>query len=309
MKKVGVLIASILLLCACALGQSGVAGGNVMSWQQLPAPEPGSAAQPPDVFFHTQKLGNNKVSTSYFAISDAVTPVTGAPYSATATTESTQVLADGNRIVNKTAALLARDGQGRTRREETMASIGPLAMNEPKLAFITDPVSKVSYILDLNDQTARVIKTPDIAAGGAGMGVGMGTGKQASGNISTMNIQKKVILSGPNPGMEQRIWVDAGNDASQAKSESLGTRVIEGVTTEGTRVTRTIPAGQIGNERPLEITSEVWTSPELQMVVLSKRNDPRFGETVYRLTDIKRAEPDPLLFQVPGSFSIKMAGN
>jgi hypothetical protein len=85
--------------------------------------------------------------------------------------------------------------------------------------------------------------------------------------------------------------------------------VVEGVSAEGVRTTRTIPAGQIGNERALEITSEVWTSPELQMVILSKRNDPRFGETVYKLTDIKRAEPDPSLFQVPANFSIKNPGN
>jgi hypothetical protein len=311
MNKVAVLIASTLLLCACAVGQSGVSqpGANVMYFQQpVPGPEPGDGPPPPNVFFHTQKMGDGKVSAGYFAIADFGNPVTGAPYSATAATESTQVLADGNRIVNKTTALLARDSQGRTRREETMGNIGPLAMNGPKMAFITDPVSKVSYILDLNNQTAQVMKAPDIAVGGPGTAVAIG-GKQVQGNVATMSIQKKIIISGSTPGMEQRIWVDFGNDGGQAKSESLGTQVIEGVAAEGTRVTRTIPAGQIGNERALEITSEVWTSPELQMVILSKRNDPRFGETIYRLTDIRRAEPDPSLFQVPSSFSIKSAGN
>jgi hypothetical protein len=67
------------------------------------------------------------------------------------------------------------------------------------------------------------------------------------------------------------------------------------------RDTRTIPAGAIGNEKPIAITSETWTSPDLQMVVLSKRNDPRFGETVYKLTEITRGEPDPSLFQIPSS--------
>ncbi len=312
MNKVVVLIASTLLFCAYAAGQSEVPqpGADVMYFQQqVPGPEPGSGPPPPNVFFHTQKMGDGKVSAGYFAVSDFGNPVTSAPYSATATTESTQVLADGNRIVNKTTALLARDSQGRTRREETMGNIGPLAMNGPKMAFITDPVSKVSYILDLNNQTAQVMKVPDITVGGPPTAVAIGGGKPVSGNVTTMSIQKKVIIAGSNPGMEQRIWVDSGNDAGQAKSESLGTQVIEGVTAEGTRVTRTIPAGQIGNERALEITSEVWTSPELQMVVLSKRNDPRFGETIYRLTDIRRAEPDPSLFQVPSSFSIKSAGN
>ncbi len=89
------------------------------------------------------------------------------------------------------------------------------------------------------------------------------------------------------------------------KTESLGTQTIEGVSAEGTRTTRTIPAGEIGNERALEITSEVWTSPDLKMVVLSKRNDPRIGETVYKLTNIQRADPDPSLFQVPSGFTTK----
>ena len=43
---------------------------------------------------------------------------TGAPYSAEAVTESTQVLADGNRINQKSVTRVYRDGEGRTRREE-----------------------------------------------------------------------------------------------------------------------------------------------------------------------------------------------
>ena len=95
--------------------------------------------------------------------------------------------------------------------------------------------------------------------------------------------------------------IEGGDEPGSAnlKRESLGTQVIEGVTAEGTRVTRTIPAGTIGNEKPLVITAETWRSAELQIVVLSKRSDPRFGETVYKLTDIRRGEPDPSLFQVP----------
>ncbi len=98
--------------------------------------------------------------------------------------------------------------------------------------------------------------------------------------------------------------MNSAGDPSETKTESLGTQTIGGVSAVGTRTTRTIPAGEIGNEQPLEITSEVWTSPDLQMVVLSKRNDPRIGETVYRLTNIQRAEPDPSLFQIPSGFTI-----
>jgi hypothetical protein len=304
MKKAYVLIAIGLFLCSFAMAQSNGPELGPMFFQQLPAPGPGGAPPPLDVFFRTQELGNHQVSTAFVRIADAGKPVTGAPYSATAITESTQLLADGNKIVNKSTAALARDSQGRTRREETMDSIGPLAVHGPKMVFINDPVSKTNYIFDLNDQSAQVIKPGKVARGVAGGGKQI---TMPSGSV--INIQKKVVLpDGPNGAVEQRILIsNSANDASQVKTESLGTQIIEGVTAEGKRVTRTIPAGQIGNERPLEITSEVWTSPELEVTVLSKRNDPRFGETVYRLTDIKRAEPEHSLFEVPANFTIRDA--
>jgi hypothetical protein len=68
---------------------------------------------------------------------------------------------------------------------------------------------------------------------------------------------------------------------------------------------QTIPAGQIGNERPIEIVLETWYSPDLQVTVLGKQSDPRFGETVYRLAGIMRAEPDEYLFKVPSDYTVK----
>ena len=79
---------------------------------------------------------------------------------------------------------------------------------------------------------------------------------------------------------------------------------MEGVLVNGVRTTHTIPAGQIGNERPIAIVSEIWTSPDLKTVVFSKRTDPRMGEQTFRLTNIVRAEPDPSLFTVPPHFKI-----
>jgi hypothetical protein len=94
-------------------------------------------------------------------------------------------------------------------------------------------------------------------------------------------------------------------DGPEVNQESLGTQTIEGVAAEGTRVTFTIPAGKIGNERPLITVSERWYSAELQTVVLSKISDPRMGETTYRLTNIVRSEPDPALFQVPADYKVE----
>jgi hypothetical protein len=76
-------------------------------------------------------------------------------------------------------------------------------------------------------------------------------------------------------------------------------RDVEGVKAEGKSTTWTIPAGEIGNRKPIDVVSESWYSPDLQVTVYSRYNDPRTGETVYRLANLKRAEPSPDLFKVP----------
>jgi len=103
----------------------------------------------------------------------------------------------------------------------------------------------------------------------------------------------KVRVKGPEPN---------------TKSEELGSQVMEGVSVQGKRVTRTIPAGEIGNERPLEIVTETWFSPELQVVVMSRTSDPRSGDSVYKLTNVSRAEPDRALFEVPADYHVTNEG-
>lgn len=95
-----------------------------------------------------------------------------------------------------------------------------------------------------------------------------------------------------------------------SKTEELGTRDFDGISATGTRKTTTIPAGAIGNERPIEIVYERWYSKDLGVTVYSKNVDPRFGEQTYRLTNINRSEPDPSLFNVPQGYkTIMMNGN
>ncbi len=95
-----------------------------------------------------------------------------------------------------------------------------------------------------------------------------------------------------------------GDSKYDTRTEELGTRDFDGVQAEGTRRVTTIPAGAIGNERPIETVYERWYSKDLQIVVMSKHSDPRFGEQTYRLTNIVRAEPDPALFNVPNGYKI-----
>ena len=324
MKRTCAVITFAALSSAFALAQanSPAPPPNVFYFQNSTAGTPGD-----ELVFQKRKTGNHEFKT-FFAVADDGKVVTGAPYTATATTETTQVLSDGNRIVNKSTTSLARDSQGRTRREETMDGPAPAGAEVPRMAFIHDPIAKATYILDLNKETGHVISM----ASGKGA-IHMETFSDGNGARSRtivtnddeptemhappllptpgarINVEKNIMIAnGPEAGVEQRVWM-LNDDNAQVKTESLGKQVIEGVTAEGKRTTRTIPAGQMGNERPIEITSEVWTSPELQMVVLSKHNDPRFGETVYRLTNIQRSEPDHSLFTVPDNFTLKGPGH
>ena len=89
-----------------------------------------------------------------------------------------------------------------------------------------------------------------------------------------------------------------------AKEEPLGNQTIEGLLVQGTRTTITIPAGDMGNEMPIQIVSERWYSPDLKVNVISKHSDPRFGETSYQLTRVSRTDQDKSLFVIPADFKI-----
>ena len=72
----------------------------------------------------------------------------------------------------------------------------------------------------------------------------------------------------------------------------------------GQKTITTIPTGQIGNDRPIEIVDEQWESAELKVLMLSRHHDPRTGDIEYRLTNISRAEPPSYLFAVPSDYTV-----
>ena len=243
--------------------------------------------------------------------------VKGAPYSGQAVTEITQTLGDGNRIVNRSTASVYRDKEGRTRREQTITAIGPLSGQMPPAVFINDPVAGASYILEPNSHVARKMTpmrfefrlNPD---GEKPIKDGKREILPGSPEVGTFQVgvaggsPGPVTVGGgmPGPGITMELQ---NLQVNNGKEESLGKQTIEGIEAEGVRTTMTIPAGEIGNERPIEIISERWYSPELQTLVMTKHSDPRFGETVYHLTNISRSEPDASLFQVPADYKIKDA--
>jgi len=261
----------------------------------------GAFAQESNVIYQR----SSGVVTAGAVASISASPVVGAPYSGTITNEMVQTLSDGTHITQTTTGTVARDSQGRTRQDAPLPMIGNLsAANAPHLVFIVDPVAQVSYTLNLTDKTAQKMPAPPFSAPNAAM---------ANEKLFLqMGPQVSVTGGGPMPlapmpqmpVMPLQKMDISRNDAANATTEDLGSQTMEGALVNGTRTTRTIPTGQIGNDAPIKIVTEVWTSPDLKTVVYSKRGDPRMGEQTFQLTNIVRAEPDPSLFFVPAGFTI-----
>jgi hypothetical protein len=76
----------------------------------------------------------------------------------------------------------------------------------------------------------------------------------------------------------------------------------------GTQHTETIPAGAIGNARPIQVSRTTWVSSELKVPVQIKSVDARFGSTDMELTNIVQAEPSATLFVVPAGYTVKQGG-
>lgn len=200
--------------------------------------------------------------------------VTGAPYSADVSNSLVQMLADGNTIHRNTTGKVARDSQGRTYLQETITE-GPLARNGPTtVTFVTDPVAGYSYELNANTKTAtrRPFRTP-----------------RADGKRP------------PDAEFHPR------REPADAITAELGTENVGGASAQGKSITRTIPAGAIGNAQPIVSKSEVWYSPDLQIVVLSKRSDPRIGDSTYTVSNISRGAPAASLFQIPSDYTVRDA--
>lgn len=275
----------------------------------------------------------------------AGSPVKGAPYSATIEHTFTQTLADGTRIQRKSTSQTARDSEGRTRTENTPAVAGSLNVDLPATVFIFDPVAKQTIVLNEKEKTARVMKMPDISmaksgaafstvddhvvTGGsvrmrrpapAGTAVTSGpkedvivervfnvTTAQAGSEASlvTENIRGAMpAIPAAGISANHQVMIFRGDDGSM-KSESLGTQTISGVPCNAKRNIHTIAAGQIGNDRPIEIVNESCFSDQLKTLLSSRNNDPMHGENLMRLTSINRAEPAKSLFEIPPGYTVK----
>ncbi|HEU4794670.1 MAG TPA: hypothetical protein VFT02_03510, partial [Pyrinomonadaceae bacterium] len=313
MKRLSGLLAALTLLAfaTVAFAQQPTEG-LVIKQRIIQGPE--GVPPPPDanfVFMASESFGGKTVK--------------GAPYSAEAVTESIQTLADGNRIVNRITSSVYRDSEGRTRRDQSFKGLGIFGASgeEPtQTTFINDPVAGVTYTLDSRSRTAHKSvpftfefhRKPGETIEGRTFEfkVAPGAAAGASGNVIMT-----APLPAPGPGLRVPhpgvgpegattfVFKSTKSGNANEVKEQLGKQLVEGVEAEGTRTTVTIPAGDIGNERAIEIVSERWYSPELQLVVMTRHSDPRFGETTYKLTNINRSDPAKSLFEVPAGYTVK----
>lgn len=198
--------------------------------------------------------------------------VTGAPMTAIIDTSRNTTLSDGNTIHTEGQTTIYRDSQGRVRREIQFELNTPTTGAARKtMIVITDPVSGNRYMLNPQDKTAHQMplhphKPP------AGAPDGDLPFKHSSEDMTT---------------------------------EQLGTKTILGLQATGTRLTHTIPAGQIGNAKPIAVVTERWVSTDLQIPLSMTHSDPMMGTMTSNATSITRAEPDASLFQVPSDYKLE----
>jgi hypothetical protein len=319
-----------LLIIVCLVAAGGL---NSVAQEKNPRPDESRPQKSGQIEFKAPPDGTFKLLGPKFAIGKVVK---GAPYSATATTETIQTLSDGNQIIRKNEAKLYRDSEGRTRTEQTLETIGKWTADgeAQQNIFINDPVAGASYSLDPRTRTAHKNIIPQKRPpGGAQAETIMVNGQKVTtytinGQTVTQaefeafvaavekkkraqveRLDKEVKEAPDNSEMKKKLEMahQIGKsilEVVQKKIESLGTQTIEGVTAEGTRATLTIPAGDIGNTLPIEIVDETWYSSELQINVMTKHRDPRSGETTYRLANISRSEPDRTLFEIPTDYTV-----
>ena len=220
-------------------------------------------------------------------------PVAHAPFSADATTIVRQTLGDGTRIEHRGTARYYRDTAGRVRVEQTIIGLQALnagAEQQVRITVYPDPTKGSAYTLDPVARTAALGPRSI-----AGLAVGGGD-------------TFAVPLGGPRFlvfDRGERLLKRYRLGEGMTREESLGKRHMAGLEVMGRRITITIPAGQLGNDRPMQIVDERWESAELKIVIYSRHSDPRTGVVEYQVTNIVRADPPAELFVIPPDYTIR----
>lgn len=205
-------------------------------------------------------------------IGDGPKVVTGAPMTAVIESTHDTTLSDGNTIHRDNQSTVYRDSQGRVRREVSFELATPsTGATQGTMIIIMDPVAGTRYILNPQKKTAdqMPLRPPKPPAGAA---------------------------EGEPPAKP--------SDDANVTTTDLGSKTILGLQATGTRVTRTIPAGQIGNAKPIEVVTERWMSSDLQIPMSVTHTDPMMGTMTSQVTSVTRGEPSASMFQVPSDYKV-----
>jgi hypothetical protein len=236
--------------------------------------------------------------------------VKGKPYSADTSTETVQTMLDGNRIVHRTVSKFYRDSEGRTRREETFGNVDPSNSSPHEVkVFIDDPVNGTAFVLDPGSKSADKMQRSrkildEQNAEGDGSRIMIKSLKDSEMGEQGAPMRMLVKFRDEHSGNPDTIVMKMADEKRDVVKEDLGTRNVEGVDCTGTRQTITIPAGAIGNEKPISIVTETWYAPSIAAVVESTSDDPRYGKTTYQLTNVQLTEPARSLFEPPADFKV-----
>ena len=216
--------------------------------------------------------------------------VKGAPLSGDFIVSHDNTLADGNRIHNESQSRVYRDAEGRVRREVGVDLATPATGTVKRsMVVITDPVAGKRYMLNPDTKTAREMPTARPQA----------PWRRAREHVS--------VMGGPGGSGAVSVGVMGGpGGPGEVTKEQLGTKTVNGLQAEGVRVTRTIPAGAIGNDKPIEVVTERWYSPDLQIAVMTVHTDPMMGTMTTKLVNVSRGDPDASLFQVPSDYKLEV---
>jgi hypothetical protein len=282
--------------------------------------------------FHFDKLDHD--ARSGVTVMRSAT-VKNAPYTAQMVTERTQALPDGNQIATRRTTMTYRDSAGRTRQEirDDKGDVITVTIN--------DPVSGTNLILHPRDRTA--VRVNPAATARAAADAARAKIDQMRKNGTLPDGKEDIIVKrvqGIDDAERQRIQRDVRIQVSRALAENgtalrdvqmqvaplmngaftdvkwstkaatkdLGTRDFGGIKAEGKLRSYEIPAGAIGNRNAIVVSDETWTAPDLQVTVYTKHSDPRSGDVVFRLENVKREEPAAALFTVPADYTVREAG-
>ncbi len=219
---------------------------------------------------------------------NAAAVVRNAPFSAEVVTLYDRALDNGGHIHRETRGEIYRDSQGRMRTESETPPVQP-GTDKFDHVTISDPVQRV--IINLNRKT----KTATIFHLGRGM----------TAPITTANVTGSPVNVVPVPPGLKAGERSPTHGPVETRTESLGNKYIEGVNAVGTRMTRIIDAGSMGNDKPIVSVTETWFSPELKMTVLTENDDGQSGHSTMKLIHITHTEPIAQLFQVPSDYTVK----